>query len=171
LGFVAGIQLAAVDMVRIGDVIEIPGSGIMGSVVEISLMTIKVEALDKSIVTIPAYHLVSQIFINRRGIVNAGARRIRRSFRIDAASVNETNLGDFRAYITDYLKNHEGIRQDMDLMVYQLETDGKGIPIEIYAFADTTSRAEFENIQSGIFEHLYGKIGDFGLKLYQFGGF
>ena len=78
-----------------------------------------------------------------------------------------TNIGVFRAYITAYLMQHSGIRHDLSLVTRQLETDGKGIPLEIYAFANTAILTEFENIQSDIFDHLYAVISEFGLTLYQ----
>jgi len=78
-----------------------------------------------------------------------------------------TNLGTFRAYITEYLKHHPDIRSDMTLMVRQLGYEGEGIPIELYAFTNTTKWSEFEMIQSNIFDHLYSVISEFGLSVYQ----
>ena len=174
LGFVAGIQLAANDMVRIGDVIEIPQRGIFGTVIEISLVTVKVEEFDNTIVSVPAYTLVSESFINRRGILSAGMRRLKRSFNIDATSIRiiedgkyKTNIEAFRDYLTEYLKNHDSINKESLLMVRQLEAGGKGVPLEVYAFVNTTDWVEFENIQSDIFDHIYAVIRDFDLALYQ----
>lgn len=166
LGFVAGIQLSANDMVRIGDWIEMPQQAADGTVIDLSLTTVKVENFDKTITSIPAYALVSDAFINWRGMQNAGGRRIMRSINIDANSVKlcddemierfkkikllsnyiderskeieqynknnnfdlsvhvngrrMTNLGVFRAYIGEYLKNNQSIRRDMIIMVRQL---------------------------------------------------
>jgi len=174
LGFVAGIQLSANDLVRIGDVIEMPRHGIFGTVTEISLTTVKVEEFDNTIVSVPSYTLVSETFINRRGILAAGMRRMKRSFGIDATSVrmvndgrHKTNLEAFRAYLTDYLKSHSRINQEAMLIVRQLEAGDKGIPLEVYAFVNTTDWVEFENIQSDIFDHIYAVIPEFGLALYQ----
>jgi hypothetical protein len=44
-----------------------------------------------------------------------------------------TNIGTFRAYLNEYLRNHPRIRKDMTLMVRQLAPDANGLPIEIYA--------------------------------------
>ncbi|MFV8818591.1 mechanosensitive ion channel family protein [Haliea sp. E17] len=78
-----------------------------------------------------------------------------------------TNIGTFRAYIYHYLKHHPRIRQDMTLIVRQLQAGAEGIPIEIYCFTDTTAWNEYEGIQSDIFDHLFAVVGEFGLELYQ----
>lgn len=78
-----------------------------------------------------------------------------------------TNLGTLRAYLVSFLKNHANIHQQMTLIVRQLATEGKGIPLQIYAFTNTTNWQEYENIQSDIFDHVYAVIDEFELKLYQ----
>ncbi len=87
LGLVAGIQLAANDMVRIGDWIEMPKYGANGTVFEISLNTVKVRNFDQTITTIPSYALISDSFINWRGMHASGGRRIKRSVYIDMTSI------------------------------------------------------------------------------------
>jgi len=87
LGLVAGIQLTSNDMLRIGDWIEMPKYGADGDIVDISLNTVKVQNFDKTIVTIPAYALVSDSFKNWRGMKDAGGRRIKRSIYIDMDSI------------------------------------------------------------------------------------
>ncbi|TGD75830.1 mechanosensitive ion channel family protein [Mangrovimicrobium sediminis] len=78
-----------------------------------------------------------------------------------------TNIGTFRAYIFQYLKHHPMIRQDMTLLVRQQQAAAEGIPIEVYCFTATTAWAEYEGIQSDIFDHLFAVVGEFGLRLYQ----
>lgn len=87
LGFIAGIQLTANDMLRIGDWIEMSRYGADGIVTEITLNTVKVQNFDKTIVTIPAYSLISDSFKNWRGMQQFGGRRIKRSFYIDVTSI------------------------------------------------------------------------------------
>jgi len=172
LGFIAGIQLAANDMVRVGDLIEFPNRNIIGTVFDISLITVKIEALDKTIVAIPTYTFISEPFVNRRGMMDAGVRRIKRSFHVDVNTVHAcddetTNLEDFRQYIVEYLRNHSNISQDLTILVRQLQAADIGIPLEIYAFVTTAELIPYENIQSGIFDHIYAVMPRFGLKLYQ----
>lgn len=87
LGFIAGIQLTSNDMLRIGDWIEMPKYGADGNVIEITLNTVKVQNFDKTIVTIPAYSLISDSFKNWRGMQQFGGRRIKRCFYIDVNSI------------------------------------------------------------------------------------
>lgn len=87
LSFVASIQMATNDMVRIGDWIEVPQYGADGDVIDIALHTIKVQNWDKTISTIPTYKLIDGSFKNWRGMTEAGGRRIKRSLSIDMTSV------------------------------------------------------------------------------------
>lgn len=87
LGFVAGIQLSANQMVRVGDWIEMPQFGADGDVLDVALTTVKVQNWDKTITTIPTYALISSSFKNWRGMSEAGGRRIKRSLNIDMTSV------------------------------------------------------------------------------------
>ncbi|MBW7982108.1 mechanosensitive ion channel family protein [Enterobacillus tribolii] len=78
-----------------------------------------------------------------------------------------TNLGTFRAYLQAYLRSHPRIRKDMTLMVRQLAPTAEGLPLEIYAFTSTTVWAEYEDIQSDIFDHSFAVIPEFGLRVHQ----
>lgn len=87
LGFVASIQVASNDMVRIGDWIQMDKYGADGDVVEINLNTVKVQNWDKTITTIPTYYLISDSFINWRGMQESGGRRIKRPIHIKISSI------------------------------------------------------------------------------------
>lgn len=78
-----------------------------------------------------------------------------------------TNIGTFRAYIQAYLKAHPNVRQDLTLLVRQLTPTDTGLPIEVYCFANDTAWANYEGIQSDIFDHLFAVMPFFGLKPYQ----
>ncbi len=78
-----------------------------------------------------------------------------------------TNVGTFRAYAYNYLKNHPKIHAGMTLMVRQLAAGPEGLPLEIYCFTNTTVWATYEDIQSDIFDHLLAIVPEFGLRLYQ----
>jgi len=87
LGFVASIQLSANNMVKPGDWISMPSQGADGTVLEITLNTVKVQNWDKTITTIPTYALVSNSFSNWKGMEESGGRRIKRSINVDMKSV------------------------------------------------------------------------------------
>jgi miniconductance mechanosensitive channel len=78
-----------------------------------------------------------------------------------------TNIGTFRAYAYNYLKNHPGIHKGMTLMVRQLAADANGLPLEIYCFTNTTVWTEYEDIQADIFDHLLAIVPEFGLRVFQ----
>ncbi|MEL5351587.1 mechanosensitive ion channel [Serratia nevei] len=213
LGLVAGIQLSANDMLKIGDWLEMPKYGADGAVTDIGLTTVKVRNWDNTVTTIPTYALISDSFKNWRSMSESGGRRIKRSLNIDTGSVHFlseeeqrrlqrnpllhsylnvktqelsqhnqeiavdlasplngrrlTNLGTLRAYLEVYLRAHPRIHQNMTLMVRQLAPTPEGLPLEIYAFTNTTVWAEYESIQADIFDHILAVIDEFGLRVHQ----
>lgn len=78
-----------------------------------------------------------------------------------------TNIGTFRAYVEAYLKAHPKIHKNMTIMVRQLESDSNGLPIEIYAFTNTTVWVEYEGSQSDIFDHIFSILPQFELRVHQ----
>jgi len=148
LGLVAGFQLSANKMVRIGDWIEMPKYGADGDVIDVTLNTVKIQNWDKTITTIPTYALISDSFKNWRGMSESGGRRIKRSFNIDMSSIkfcdNEMleRFGKFKsisAYIK--LKDEEIIKSNRE----------KGV--------DTSSPADRRNLTN---------IGTFRAYLYSY---
>ena len=91
MGFVGGFLLLENDMVRLGDWIEIPGTGINGNVFDISLTIVKVRNWDNTIATIPPYTLINQSFINWRGMSESGGRRIARGYTIKLDHIKPCN--------------------------------------------------------------------------------
>lgn len=75
-----------------------------------------------------------------------------------------TNLGTLRAYMVAYLKSHPQIHQRMTLMVRQLEPSADGLPMEVYAFTNTTDWGEYEGIQADIFDHFLAILPEFGIR-------
>ncbi len=78
-----------------------------------------------------------------------------------------TNVGTFRAYVTEYLRNHPMLKQDMTCMVRQLKPGEGGLPIEIYAFSSDQRWVEYEGIQADIFDHILAVLPQFGLRIFQ----
>lgn len=112
LGLVAGIQLTSNDMLRIGDWIEMSNYGADGTVVDITLTTVKVRNFDMTYVTVPAYSLISNSFKNWRGMSESGGRRIKRSINIDVKSIKfctEEMIEKYKKinFIKDYIKEKE----------------------------------------------------------------
>ena len=87
LGLVAGVQLSANNMLKVGDWISLPQRGVDGEVEEVSLTTIKVRAWDKTLQTLPPYVLISEPFNNWQAMRMSGGRRIKRSLNVDMRSI------------------------------------------------------------------------------------
>ncbi|MDG1653235.1 MAG: mechanosensitive ion channel [Flavobacteriaceae bacterium] len=87
LGFVASVQITVNDTVRIGDWISMPNSKADGDVIAISLSTVQVQNFDKTITSIPTYKLISDSFINWRGMSESTGRRIKKSILIKISSI------------------------------------------------------------------------------------
>jgi miniconductance mechanosensitive channel len=112
LGFVASIQLSANNMVKLGDWVTVPKHNADGTVIDITLNTVKVQNWDKTIATIPTYALVSESFNNWKGMEESGGRRIKRSVLIDVNSIkfcDAAMLGRFEKFdlIRDYVMEKE----------------------------------------------------------------
>ena len=211
LGFVGGIQLTSNDMVRIGDWI-VKGDA-DGNVIDIGLTTVKVQNWDNTISTIPTYSLISDPFINWRGMSESGGRRIARAFVIDIDTVKfctpemlerykkfqliekyitqkeeeiaeynkannidtsslvngrrQTNIGIFRAYLMEYLKQNKNLNHNLTMLVRQKDPTEFGVPMQIYCFSAKTDWISYEAIQNDIFDHIYAVINQFDLKVYQ----
>jgi miniconductance mechanosensitive channel len=110
LGFVSSIQITVNDTVRIGDWITMKGSDADGTVIEVNLSTVKVQNFDNTITTIPTYKLVSDSFINWRGMEESKGRRIKRSLLIKPSSVRflkNEEIDELKKVklIKDYLNN------------------------------------------------------------------
>lgn len=88
----------------------------------------------------------------------------------DMHSINSrrlTNIGTFRAYLVEYLRNHELISKDLTLLVRQLAPTENGLPIELYVFSTDKNWINYENIQSDIFDHIYSVLPEFNLRAFQ----
>ena len=110
LGFVASIQLSSNDLIRIGDWITMKQFGADGDVIEINLSSVKVQNFDKTITTIPTYKLISDSFINWRGMSDSKGRRIKRALLIKGSSIRFMEDKDLLeleeiSLIKDYIKN------------------------------------------------------------------
>ena len=194
LGFVAGIQLSANDMVRLGDWVTIPSSNANGIVQEITLNTVKIQNFDNTISTIPPYSLVNNSFQNWRGMVESGGRRVMKNITLDLTTLKfctpemldtfrkeiplladyqpeegviPTNSQVYRVYIERYLCSLPVVNQDLDLIISQKEATEYGVPIQVYFFSRNKIWKEYERIQSDIFDHLFAMVPKFDLKVYQ----
>lgn len=120
MGFVSGVQLSANDMLKVGDWIAMPKYGADGTVIEVTLATVKVRNWDNTITTIPPYLLVSDSFQNWRGMKESGGRRVKRSINIDMTSVKFCTpemLAKYRKIrlLKDYVEHTEQIIEEYNV--------------------------------------------------------
>jgi miniconductance mechanosensitive channel len=78
-----------------------------------------------------------------------------------------TNIGTFREYAKQYLLHNDLLRHDLTLLVRQMPQTEHGLPLQIYAFTKAMEWADYEAVQSDIFDHLISTAVFFGLRLYQ----
>ena len=195
LGFVGGFQLAANNMVSVGDWIEMPKHGANGNVIDISITSVKVRNFDKTITSIPTYALTAESFKNWQGMFESGGRRIKRAILIDQHTIKfcdqemldkfkdhrflskyieeldgekVTNLGLLRHYVQNYLEKHEKIHSTgMLFLIRHLEPTENGLPLEIYVFTKDTLWRLHEEIQAEVFEHIIAMMAEFELSIFQ----
>ena len=117
LGFVSSIQITVNDTVRIGDWITMVDSGADGTVVEVNLSTVKVQNFDNTITTIPTYKLVSDSFINWRGMEESKGRRIKRSLLIKPSSIRFLKNNEI-----DELKKVKLIAEYLDTKIKEIDS-------------------------------------------------
>lgn len=197
MGLVAGVQLAAYDMIHVGDWIVMDKHGIDGSVEEVTLNIVKVRNWDNSVGTIPPYLLMSESFINYNKMFQDKARRIMLEFFIDFNSVcvctpemekslkekglyatlndveldiEETcrvNLTLYSRYIEKYLKEQTFVRKDKFFLTRVKQPVSTGLPLEIYCYVDNVAWKHFEHTKSRVVEHLIAVMPEFGLRIFQ----
>ncbi len=213
LGFVTGIHVATSKNLKVGDWIGIPKYNLEGNIVDINLLTTKIQNFDKTISTIPTYDFLATEIKNIQVMSESNTRRIKRSiiFNINSfkfldddmlnrlSKVNLikdylelkksemteerkfldnpellingrqlTNIGVFREYVFNYLKNNRNIDQEGTILVRQLENTPQGMPLEIYCFTNDSQWANYEEIQADIFDHLLVASKEFDLEVIQF---
>lgn len=123
LGFIGGLQLMFNKMIRIGDWVTVSKYGADGTVLEINLTTVKIQNWDKTISTVPTYSLISDSFQNWSGMVESGARRIKRSINFDMESVHfatKEELKKFRKI--KLLKSHIELKEQ-EIAAYNYSRD------------------------------------------------
>lgn len=196
LNLVSGILLSSDKMVKVGDWIEMPSAGIDGTVIDMTLNTVKVRGWDNTISNVSPYTLTSGTFKNWQGMFASGGRRIARYVEIDINTVKfcteellervaklevmtdyvatlpeprlqNTNLTLLRVYIERYMEAQPWLNREMLHMVRQLQSSDTGVPLQVYAFTATTAWVEYERIQAALFEHIMAIAPVFDIRIFQ----
>jgi len=189
-GLVAGVRLTSNEMIHIGDHIALPGGFVDGTVIDITLTTVKIRQGDNTITTVPPLTLVSGMFQNWKGLEDVEGQRVKKMIYFDVRSIRIADDGLkqqlidkglakaddlkgevvttalFRHYMEHYLAKREDVNAQMPLLVRQLEATQAGVPMELYFFLRQKDWIPYEHAMADILEHVYAYANEFGLKVY-----
>lgn len=191
-GFIAGIQLSYNDMVKPGDWITVNGTMANGVVIDISLITVKIQNFDNTIVNVPTYSLMTTPFQNWRGMEESAGRRITLTFNIDTESVkfcseqellkygkfiqiphdtqshkHITNLELYRMYLLKMILANPQVNTHLTIMVRYLQSGPDGIPLQLYCFSKDKEWVIYEGIQAAILEQAVASANLFDISIFQ----
>ncbi|MGI0153242.1 mechanosensitive ion channel family protein [Pseudidiomarina sp. WS423] len=113
------------------------------------------------------FRLLKDYLANKQQEIDEWNQKLKEEGKEPVNTRRISNIGTFRAYCLNYLKNHPRIHQQMTLMVRQLNPTADGLPLEVYCFTATTEWVAYEGIQSDIFDHLISILPEFGLRVFQ----
>ena len=122
---------------------------------------------DEEIERFGRFHLLKEYTRNKVETIAEYNRTHGLSPESDVTARRLTNVGTFRAYIENYLRQHPKMHRGMILMVRQLSPSPEGLPIEVYGFTNDTAWVRYEGIQADIFDHLLAVASEFGLRVFQ----
>ncbi len=94
LGFVTGIHVATSKNLKVGDWIGIPKYNLEGTIVDLNLLTTKIQNFDKTMSTIPTYDFLTTEIKNIQVMSESNTRRIKRSIIFNIHSFKFLNLED-----------------------------------------------------------------------------
>ena len=190
-GLVAGVRLTSNEMIHIGDHITLPGGFVDGTIIDITLTTVKIRQSDNTITTVPPLTLVNGMFQNWKGLDDVEGQRVKKMIYFDVRSIRVADdtlkqqliskgmvtadevKGEvitsalFRHYLENYLTKRADVNSNMTILVRQLEATQAGVPMELYFFLYAKDWIPFEHAMADILEHVYAYANEFGLKIYE----
>ncbi len=190
-GLVAGIRLTSNDMMHIGDWITVPQAGADGTVIGMSLTTVKIRNFDNTIITVSPKALVDNAFRNWKGMLHSDGRRVARKLLFDQHSICRTtdalrqrlvekryfdseelrgehvNMHLYRKYMERFVEKRKEVNHQMMLMVRQMEPTPYGMPLEFYFFLHDKEWKRYEHQMAEIMEWAIVIAADFDLKIFE----
>jgi miniconductance mechanosensitive channel len=151
LSFVASIQINSSDLVREGDWIEMPSYEADGSVMNISLHTVKVQNWDKTITVIPTYKLMETPFRNWRGMEESGGRRIKRAIHVDLNSIKFCDRATLERF-----SDIDLVRGYLEAKLSAFEQTGSG-PVSVDGASSTPQVTNMQVFQAYVTNYLKGR--------------
>lgn len=151
LSFVASVQINSSDLVREGDWIEMPSYEADGTVMNISLHTVKVQNWDNTITVIPTYKLMEAPFKNWRGMQESGGRRIQRAIYVDLNSIRFCDRE-----MLERFKDIDSIKDYMEAKLSGVEQTGSG-PVSVDGSPTAPQLTNIEVFQAYVTNYLKGR--------------
>ncbi|WP_103327668.1 mechanosensitive ion channel family protein [Bacteroidetes bacterium endosymbiont of Geopemphigus sp.] len=121
LGFISGVQMATTRMIKVGDWITIPKHTIEGIVIEINLISAKIENFDKTITTVPTYDLISTAVTNFEVMRQKNIRRIKRSILFNTLSFKFLEIEDLKRFKNSCLIGKYIEEKEKEISIYNEE--------------------------------------------------
>lgn len=112
------------------------------------------------------YRLLKEYVLQKEKEIEEHNKGIEAEF-ISANVRRLSNVGMFRVYVNNYLKEVEGVNKDMTIMVRQLAPTPHGLPMEIYCFTNDIRWLYYEGIVADIFDHLLTIVREFDLEVFE----
>ena len=112
-------------------------------------------------------HLIEEYVITKQSELEAFNKSNNINDSIVVNGRRQTNLGVFRMYIQNYLRDNPNLSNDDTLVVRQLQPTEKGLPIEIYAFSKVLEFAAYEDLIADLFDHILAVVPQFELQIFQ----
>lgn len=121
---------------------------------------------DETLDRFETYLLIQNYIKKKRAEIIENNKKIK-DFDLDINGQKLTNIGVFRIYVENYLKNNPTVSKYDPIIVRQLPVTMEGMPLEISCFSKASNNAEYERIQSDIFDHLLTASRKFDLQVMQ----
>ena len=127
LSFIASIQISTQNLIKEGDMVDIPAFGASGIITEIELQTVTVQNWDNTNTSIPTSRIVDSGLKNYRLMIESGARRIKRSVIVevdtikfvDQALISKLASADFIQHrIGDVLRDETKQTTNLQLFIH-----------------------------------------------------
>lgn len=113
------------------------------------------------------YRLIRQYIYDKENEIAQHNANLQDEGMIAVNTRRMTNIGVFRMYAENYIKENKNINTNMLTVVRQLSPTPKGLPLEIYCFSNKTQFIDYEKVAADIFDHLLTVAPEFGLEIFE----
>lgn len=148
LGFYASLQLTSNDTLHIGDYIEVKNLNLQGTVTSIDLITISLAQPNHSVITVPAYSLVSNPLVNFRHLYLTQGRLFQNTLSFPNVTCSANNIDNFISETTLLLKNHPQINTHLPYTVTLESVEFNQLKFNIFCYSSIKDFHPFNEFSS-----------------------